>query len=308
MCKKKTCSCFSKQIVRKAKLSEFTTFKVGGKATIVCPRTTKEFVRVLRTLDESGTKTKVIGAGSNLLISDKKQKMVFVCTKSICEDFVLEQNYLTVSAGVNINQVILFCEKHHLSGLEKLFGIPATVGGMVVMNAGANGVNIFDRIVSILAFANGSVVSIDPQSVEKQNHWTEILNSNVTILKVTFELEFSDIKSISETIKKVTEKRMTSQPKGNSAGCVFANPQGDFSGRLIDQAGLKNAKVGHAFVSEKHANFIISENAKYKDILKLIRHVQKTVFDKFGIWLETEIEIIGEDNENNGRLSYPQQI
>ena len=101
---------------------------------------------------------------------------------------------------------------------------------------------------------------------------------------------------------------MTSQPKGNSAGCVFANPQGDFSGRLIDQAGLKNAKVGHAFVSEKHANFIISENAKYKDILKLIRHVQKTVFDKFGIWLETEIEIIGENNENNGRLSYPQQI
>ena len=308
MCKKKTCSCFSKQIVRKAKLSEFTTFKVGGKATVVCPRTTKELVRVLKTLDESGTATKVIGAGSNLLISGKKQKTVFVCTKSICEDFVLEQNFLTVSAGANINQVILFCEKHHLSGLEKLFGIPATVGGMVAMNAGANGVNIFDRICSIVAFKDGKVVCINPQSVEKQNHWTEILNSGVTILKVTFELEFSNMKSISETIKKVTEKRVSSQPKGNSAGCVFSNPQGDFAGRLIDQTGLKGLRVGNAFISEKHANFIISENAKFKDILKLIRHVQKTVFDKFGIWLETEIEIIGENNENNGRLSHPQQV
>lgn len=308
MCKKNACSCFSKQIVRKARLSEFTTFKVGGKATIVCPRSVKEFVGVLKALEKSGTMAKVIGAGSNLLISNKKQKTVFVCTRSIVEDFVLEQNFLTVFAGVNINQVILFCQKNHLSGLENLFGIPATVGGMVTMNAGANGTNIFDKIVSIVAFVNGEIVCIDPQSVKKQNHWTEILNSNVTILKVTFELDFSNSKTISETIKSVAKKRALTQPKGNSAGCVFANPKGDFAGRLIDNAGLKGAKFGKAFISQKHANFIISENAKFKDILKLIRHVQKTVFEKFGIWLETEIEIIGEKNENNGRLSHPQQI
>lgn len=298
----------SKQILKKANLSEFTTFKVGGKAKVVCPRNEKELVQTLRTLEKNKICYKVIGNGSNLLASDSAHKTIFVCTKNMQSVLDLYENYLTVSAGTFASEVILFCKSHQLSGLENLFGIPATIGGMVAMNAGAFKTNIFDHLINIKAFYNSEIVMIDPQSVEKRNHFTELLGSGVTILSATFELDLSSEEEIAEKIRHVSNQRFEKQPKGNSAGCVFVNPEGDSAGRIIDLAGLKNTRIGNAFISDKHANFIISENARFEDILKLISLVQKTVFEKFGIWLETEIEIIGEKHENHGRLSHPQQI
>lgn len=297
-----------KQILKKDRLSNFTTFKVGGRAKIVCPRTEKELVQTLKVLEKHKICYKVIGNGSNILACDKAHKTIFVCTKNVKSEFELDQNFLTVGAGSLISEVVLFCKNHNLSGLEKLFGIPATIGGMIAMNAGAFQTNIFDHLVNIKAFYNGEIVMIYPESVKKKNHFSELINSGVTILSASFELETVCEEEIAKTIRNVFDKRFENQPKGNSAGCVFANPKGDSAGRLIDLAGLKNTKIGNAIVSEKHANFIVSENAKSKDILSLIGLVQKTVFEKFGIWLEPEIEIIGEKHENYGRLSHPQQI
>lgn len=297
-----------KQILKRANLSEFTTFRVGGKAKVICPRNEKELVQTLRTLEKNKICYKVIGNGSNLLASDNAHKMVFVCTKNMQSVFDIDKNILTVSAGAFASEVILFCKNHQLSGLENLFGIPATIGGMVAMNAGAFKTNIFDHLRCIKAFYHGEIVIINSESIEKNNHFTELIGSGVTILSATFELEASSEEKIAENIRSVSNQRLEKQPKGNSAGCVFANPEGDSAGRLIDLAGLKNTRIGNAFVSDKHANFIISENARFEDILKLINLVQNTVFDKFGIWLETEIEIIGEKHENHGRLSHPQQI
>lgn len=294
MCKKKNLCVFPKSIIKHSCMQNFTTFKIGGKARILCPRSTNELVQVLTILENQNLKFKVIGNGSNLLVDSKKHKMIFVCTKNVRE-IEISKNKVNVSAGTNINELILFCQRNQLSGLENLFSIPATVGGMIAMNASSFGSCIFDHIVEIKAFDGQKVVSILPSSVERENHWTELLGKNVTILSAVFELETKPSSEIAETMRSVLKKREKSQPKGNSAGCVFANPKNESAGKLIDQAGLKGLRVGNAFVSEKHANFIISKNAKSKHVLKLIKLIQKKVLEKFDVKLETEIEYIGEN-------------
>lgn len=297
MCKKKNLGIFQKSIIKHARMQNFTTFKIGGKATILCPRSTEELVEVLKKLENQNSRYKVIGNGSNLLVDSKRHKTIFVCTRDIRE-IEISQNRIYATAGTNINELILFCQKNQLSGLENLFSIPATVGGMIAMNAGSFGSCIFDHLVEIKAFDGQKVVSILPGFVERENHWTELLGRNVTILSAVFELENKASSEIAKTIRNVLKKREKSQPKGNSAGCVFANPKNESAGKLIDKAGLKGLRVGNAFVSEKHANFIISENAKSKHVLKLIKLIQKKVLEKFNVKLETEIEFIGEDYEN----------
>lgn len=308
MCKKRIASLLPKQIIQKSKLSKFTTFQIGGTAFVICPRTELEFVETLKILDMSRISYKVIGNGSNLLADDKVHKQVFVCTKNIDEKFKLCQTTLTTSSGANINQVIMFCKNNGLSGLENLFGIPATVGGMVVMNAGAFGTNIFECITQIVAYKNGKILKINPQDVERLNHWSELLCSGIVILSVTFLLKQKNEKQIDSKIKEVIDKRRANQPGGCSAGCVFSNPQGESAGRLIDSVGLKGFRVGGAFISEKHANFIISEKATSKEVLTLMNFVQNTVYKKYKIWLMPEIEFIGDNNEINRRLSHPQHI
>lgn len=297
MCKKKNLGIFQKSIIRHAHMRDFTTLKIGGKATILCPRNINEFVDVLEKLERQNLRYKVIGNGSNLLIDSKSHKTIFVCTRNVRE-FEISKNRVFATAGTNINELILFCQKNQLSGLENLFSIPATIGGMIAMNAGSFGSCIFDHLVEIKAFDGQKVVSILPSSVERENHWTELLGKNVTILSAVFELESKSSSEIATTIRNVLKKREKNQPKGNSAGCVFANPENESAGKLIDQAGLKGLRVGNAFVSEKHANFIISKNAKSKHVLKLIKLIQKKVLEKFNVKLKTEIEYIGEDYEN----------
>lgn len=306
MCKKKIGLFLPKQIIKNDRLSNFTTFKIGGRANIICPRTILEFVKTLKVLDGLNVCYKVIGAGSNLLADSKPHKTIYVCTAEIGEDFIINQNQITVSAGANINQVILFCRDNNLSGLENLFGIPATIGGMVVTNAGAFGVNIFDKLVEIKVYKNQKVESVNPAKIKKQNHWTELINSGTVVLSATFELSHKDVESISNNIRAFATRRSQTQPKGNSAGCVFSNPKGESAGRLLDQAGLKGQRVGKAIISDIHANFIISEHANSKDVLQLVLKAQKQVYQKFGIWLVPEIEFIGDKNDINRRLSHPQ--
>lgn len=298
MCIRKNLYIFPKLIIKKTKLSELTTFRTGGKAFVIYPRNLDEFVFVLKTLEEKKLDFKVIGNGSNLLASDKKFKKIFVCTKQI-SGISICSNKVEVSCGTCISELILFCQKNNLSGLENLFGIPATIGGMVVMNAGAFQANIFDKLSKIKVFQNGEIREIDPSLVKKSNHWSGLLQAHIVVLSVTFELENKSSTEIGETIRKIAKMRAEKQPKGNSAGCVFKNPDGQSAGKLIDLAGLKGTKIGGALVSEKHANFIISNGAKSKDILELVKFVQQKVYEKFEVKLETEIEIIGENHENH---------
>lgn len=298
MCKRKGLFFFPKSIIKKVKLSDFTTFKIGGKATVICPRNMDELVLVLKRLEDEKMDFKMLGNGSNLLASDKKHKQIFVCTKQIV-GFWTCSNQVEVSCGTTISELIFFCQKNNLSGLENLFGIPATVGGMIVMNAGAFQTNIFDRLSKLKVFKNGEVCEIEPKTLKKENHWSELLQNHIVVLSATFELENKSSSEIAENIRKIVKLRTEKQPKGNSAGCVFKNPENQSAGKLIDEAGLKGTKIGNAIVSEKHANFIISNGAKSKDVLKLVKLVQRKVFEKFEIMLETEIEIIGENHENH---------
>lgn len=307
MCKNKI-NFLPKEIVRYDKLENYTTFKIGGKATLVTPRSKSEFIYVLDELEKRQIKYKVIGNGSNLLADSKRHKTVYVLTALLNDDFVLDKAFLCVPAGANINQVILFCQNNGLSGLEKLFGIPATVGGMIMMNAGAFKTQIFDHLKSILVYQNGKVFEIEAETISRGTHQTELLHTNITILSATFCLENCEKQEIMKTIRETSLLRTNTQPKGNSAGCVFRNPEGDSAGRIIDSLGLKGSKIKKATISNVHANFIISDGASSLDVLKLIEKTQDTVYDKTGIWLVPEIEYIGENNETYRRLSHTFKI
>ena len=292
-------SLLPKEIVKVCKLSDQTTFRIGGKATIVFPRSEEEFVFCLRTFEENEITYRVLGNGSNILAGSGKHEAIYICPIEIEKKFVLKCNCLKASAGANINEVIMFCQSHGVAGLENLFGIPASVGGMIAMNASAFGCGIYDHISKITVFEKGLVRAIDPKDVLRSNHFSEFLDSKKVIISAEFALDSKDPVALIKRIREVSEKRALKQPKGNSAGCVFRNPEGDFAGRLIDQAGLKGKRVGKAFVSDIHANFIISEGASSNQVEKLIEKIQKTVLKKTGVVLEPEIQIMGEKNEIN---------
>ena len=239
-----------------------------------------------------------MGNGSNLLAPSKKTDLVIVCTRAIDEVTYVRHNTVKATCGTNINKLIMWCANSEISGLESLFGIPATVGGMVVMNAGAFGTSIFDRLKEITVFDDGKVETVKASEIETRHHWSQLLNSGKIVLDATFQLEVDSKENIFARIKEVTALRQHKQPKGHSAGSVFKNPTITAAGKLIEDAGLKGRKVGGAYVSKKHANFIISENATDKQVKKLIKIIQKKVLKKFGINLEREIEYIGEVDEN----------
>lgn len=307
MCRNKI-NFLPKEIVRFDKLENYTTFRIGGKATILFPRTIKEFVFVLSELEKRQISYKVIGNGSNLLADSRRHKTIYVVTTLLHDDFVLDKNRLCVPAGANINQVILFCQNKGLGGLEKLFGIPATVGGMIVMNAGAFKTQIFDHLESIFVYKNGKVFELDAKNVSRGDHKSDLLNSDNIILSATFCLDYCEKQEIMKTIRQISLSRQNSQPKGNSAGCVFKNPEGDSAGRIIDSLGLKGLKVKNATISDVHANFIISDGANSLQVLKLIEKIQNIVYEKTGIWLVPEIEYIGENNDTYRRLSHTFKI
>lgn len=282
------------EIIKKDYLKNYTTFRIGGRATIIEVRSQSELEETALALSKEGIKFMIVGNGSNLLCSSLPHKKVFIVTALMADEFILEGQRVTVSSGTNINQLIRYAEKHELSGLENLFGIPATVGGMIVMNAGAFGSEVFDHLVSIKVLKDGRVQTLQASMIKRETHCTELLNSGVVVLSATFDLEPKPFEVIDETINRITKQRLEKQPKGNSAGCVFRNPVGDSAGRLIDAAGLKGSKCFRAYVSEKHANFIISNRASSWQVVRLIKRVQSKVYKKFGVRLKPEIEYVGD--------------
>ena len=261
-------------------LARYTTFGIGGKALIVFPSCEDELAKCIIYLRHHDIKFKVIGNGSNILAPSNGTDVVIVCTKKMRPDIVASGQNITVASGVNINQFILWCADRGFSGLENLFGIPATVGGMVVMNAGAFGTSIFDKIKNITLLSGEEVKNISATDIKTGEHWSELLCCGKIVLSVTFKLDNDSQENIRNRISQIMLSRSKKQPTGCSAGSVFRNTSIAPAGKLIDEAGLKGFKVGGAYVSEKHANFIISEGASDKQVKELINIVQRKVFEK----------------------------
>ncbi len=276
-------------------MDRHTTFRIGGPADrFAVPLDTEDFQTLLEETPE-GEKITVVGAGSNLLVQDGGLRGTVVHTKSL--DWVrVETNRASVGAGVQLPGLLRKLARRGLGGLEGLAGIPGTVGGAVCMNAGTPELSMADRLLqATLLHRSGRVEQKKREALNFGYRFMD-LPENTWITGAELQCDPGDPAEIEEAIKKRWAERNQKQPWSlPSAGSIFENPPGDYAGRLIEESGMKGARVGDAEVSTMHANFIVNRGkARAADVLALIKKVRNKVEHQFGVHLELEIRIVGE--------------
>lgn len=276
-------------------LKSHSTFRIGGSADFfIEPKDLEELRFILGYAKKSRTPFFVIGSGSNVLISEDGLKGIVIrLSAAYFRQISLKRaDFVETGSGVALNRIILFAKIHSLSGVEFLSGIPGTIGGALAMNAGVRQRNIGDLVenVTIMDY-NGKVKRLTRKYLRFGYR-----NSNLSryiILSAVLRLSKDREACIEKRIREYLLSRKESQDlKAKSLGCIFKNPQGLSAGRLIDLCGLKDKRIGGAYISGKHANFILNNGkATAGDVLKLMRLIQERVNRKFKIMLEPEIKI-----------------
>ena len=277
-----------------------TTFRAGGCADVfVTPQSITEAADIVRLLLARKAKYTVIGNGSNLLVSDKGYRGCIVCMGSAVGSITVSGNVITAGAGALLSKVANAAYENGLTGLEYASGIPGTLGGAVVMNAGAYGGEMKDVITSVtmLDAANGKTVIFTGEDMKFGYRTSVVKNHPLIVLEAQITLDAGRKEEIKEKMDELARRRKEKQPlEFPSAGSTFKRPEGYFAGKLIEDAGLKGFSVGGAAVSEKHCGFIVNKGgATASDIIELIKKVRLTVNEKFGVMLEPEVVILGED-------------
>ena len=270
-----------------------TTYKTGGICKyLVSPKNIDSLIQLLRILKNSNINYKVLGNGSNILVSDDTFNGVVIKLDKL-NDLEINEKTVTAGAGHSLISLSLICSNKGLSGLEWASGIPGTVGGAVYMNAGAYLKSVSDSLIEIKALDNElNVVTIKKEKLGFGYRKSNLMENKFIVLSASFMLEDGEKDEILKVIKDRKERRMTSQPlEYPSAGSVFRNPEGDYAGRLVEECGLKGKTIGGAQISEKHANFVINKgNATSNDIKELIELAKSEVYKKFNIELKVEQE------------------
>ena len=279
------------KVINNADIKDFCTYRLSGKIKkVVYPENEKELLQVIK----SNKKYKVIGNGSNLVFLHDYDGVIIKMDKFNKISF--NENYLKVSAGVSLPNLALLSANKGLSGIDAFTGISGTIGGALYMNAGAYGKNISDVVIStrVLDVDNFCIKELSKDELLFGYRQSIFSIKNYICLDATLKLKFSDKNEILNNIKKLSKKRSDSQPLNYpTAGSVFRNPKGDYAGRLIEKLGLKGMHINDAFVSEKHANFIINKgSASGEDVKKLTHIIQKKVKDEYNIELIIEQEYI----------------
>ena len=273
------------------------TYGCGGiaKAALYL-RSEKEGALAFSRLLKSGKRFCVLGGGSNVLAQDGFYDGYVLSTsriKSLSACVSGEDVALNVSCGVKVAEVLAFCLKEGYSGLEFLAGIPASMGGVLYMNAGAGGEYIESRVLSVRLSDGEKVRVLSREECNFTYKHSTMRDINCLILGAELALKHTSAKIVAANIKKRLSER-GALPRGKSCGCVFENYCGVSAGRLIEDAGLKGAHMGSAFISEKHANFIINEGKASSDVYALIQQAKREVYNKFGITLREEVCYIGD--------------
>jgi len=278
-------------------LSKHTTLRVGGPAQFwVEPRNENSFAELIRFCRRENLPLFVIGRGSNLLVRDGGIQGVVVhpCGGDF-DKIDIDGNEITAGAGAKLREIAYAARAANLGGFEWMEGIPGAVGGALRMNAGAMGVQTFENVVRI-RYLDG-----DGISHAKTRHELEVLYRNFPLLETnfavsaTFRGEPASRKAIEARLQKSQEKRRTTQPIAKSAGCIFKNTDTVPAGKLVDELGLKDSRVGNARVSEVHGNFIVNDGgATAAEMIELIEKIKATAREQRGIELETEVQIVGE--------------
>ena len=271
-------------------IKDFTTYKLSGKMRdVFFPSNIDELKELLNSL----LKYKIIGNGSNLII-DESYAGSFIKLSGF-NKIIFDDNVVSVGCGYSLSKLSFECGKKGLSGLEFACGIPGTVGGAIYMNAGAYGKNISDVIKNVTIFDEKYNIRVLDKKDLKLGYRDSIFKKkNYIILEAKFNLVSKKSEDILEEISEIMDLRRSKQPlEYPSAGSVFRNPVGYSAGRLVQKANLQGEHVGDAYVSEKHANFIVNKgHASADDVVKLINLVKDKVKEEFNVDLELEQEIL----------------
>ena len=278
-------------------LKEFNTWKVGGKAEYFYEPDNLEELKLFLTLSKD-TKITFLGNGSNVLIRDGGISGCVICLKNSLNNYKFSKdNEFIFEAGLSCMKIAQITAKDNYGGLEFLCGIPGSLGGALAMNAGCYGGNIWEKVSKVnLINKNGELLEKNKNDFIIGYRSVELDNNNFFV-NATFSLQKNKLANSLDIIKGYLKDRRSKQPTSQpSCGSVFKNPDNFHAANLIDSLGLKGYKIGGAYISEKHANFIISEkSAMSSDIENLIDYVQKKVYEEKKIFLETEVKFIGKN-------------
>jgi len=278
----------------KEPLRDKTTFKIGGSAKFfIEPKDIEDLRLLINLLKRDKIPHLVMGAGSNLLISDKGVGAAVIRLNApYFRKLTKRGNCLNVGSGLVLNQLLRIAKEDSLSGVEFLAGIPGTVGGAVMMNAGAGDRGFGDLVKEVKVMDYNGIIKVLRKKDIKFAYRKSSL-ARYIILSASLKLTKSNKEKINKEIKKFLEYRRNNQDKTlPNAGCIFKNSKGQSTGRLIDLCGLKGKSIGDACISRIHANFILNKgNAKAGDVLKLMDLAKREVKKKFNVTLEPEIKI-----------------
>lgn len=279
-------------------MNRHTTFRVGGNAKCLIKITNKEeLIKLIPYLQITDQDFFILGNGSNMLVGDKGYKGIIVKLDSEMGRVQVEGERLRTSSGALLSKAAATARDYELSGIEFASGIPGTVGGGIVMNAGAFDGEMKQIVETVEVMNNsGEVLVLDNDTMEFGYRTSVIKNRPFIILEVVFKLQKGNREDITNKMDELARKRREKQPlEYASAGSTFKRPEGYFAGKLIMDAGLRGFSIGGAKVSEKHCGFIVNTgNATAADVREVIEEVQERIKDKFGVTLEQEVIYLGE--------------
>lgn len=279
-------------------MSQHTTFKIGGPADyFLMPDKGEDVGRVIKICKEKEIPYFILGNGSNLLVGDGGYRGAVIQIYRNMSSVIVEGNEITAQAGALLSAVAAAAKNASLTGFEFAGGIPGTIGGAVVMNAGAYGGEMKDVLTEVTVMnAEGDIFTLPTEELELGYRTSIIKTAGYIVLEAKIRLKEGDPEVIRETMKDLTIRRTTKQPlEYPSAGSTFKRPEGYFAGKLIMDSGLAGYQVGGAQVSEKHCGFVINAGgATARDVRTLMDNVRDIVYKKYGVTLEPEVKFLGE--------------
>lgn len=279
-------------------MAAHTTFRIGGPADyFVMPESAEELAAVLKLCKEAQMPYFILGNGSNLLVGDGGFRGVVIQLYKNFDGMKIEGKKITAKAGAMLIRVAKEAGKAGLTGLEFASGIPGTIGGAMVMNAGAYGGEMKDVVTEVTVLTkDGEVKKLSGEEMNFRYRGSVVEDEGYIVLEVVMELEEGNLEDIKARMDELSLARRTKQPiEYPSAGSTFKRPEGYFAGKLIQDAGLRGYQVGGAQVSEKHCGFVINAGgATAADVMQLMKNVSDKVNEQFGVTLEPEVKRIGE--------------
>lgn len=279
-------------------MNRHTTFRIGGPADyFLLPSSSEEVKGILEICKEESLQYFILGNGSNLLVSDEGYRGVIIQLYRNYGGLTVEGTEIRAGAGVLLSQIAATARNESLTGFEFAGGIPGTLGGAVVMNAGAYGGELKDVLKeAVVMDREGNIFTVPVEKLAMGYRTSLVKTAGYLVLEAVIFLKKGSQEEIRDTMKDLADRRISKQPlEYPSAGSTFKRPEGYFAGKLIMDAGLRGYQVGDAQVSEKHCGFVINKgNATAADVLTLIENVREKVQEQFGVTLEPEVKFLGE--------------